>query len=327
MKFISSFILILLIATGSLLAQQKKTHTVRAGETLYSIAKSLEVTVTELKAWNSLAGNAISVGQDLVYYVDGMDVDAPPQDIEEPVEPINSLIKIDTPPQNMFYTVKSGDNLTVIARRHSMSIRELKELNGLDTDFLRVGQRLTVRKVKDSVAPSAASFDEKTSPQGAFVIYSIESGDDIQKILSRFEMKERELRELNPDINFNALRSGQKITVLLPPNIKYENPYTEKGSKQFLGEVETMKYESALTGNATTSGELYNPEKLTAAHSNIALGTVLFLEHPENGRGIYVRVNDRMIEGGLKLSAEAYRILDLGNSERSIIRMYSQNNE
>ena len=58
-----------------------------------------------------------------------------------------------------FYIVKSGDNLIRISGAHDMSVSELKALNGLDSDFIRVGQRLSVKKV-DSVAPVTANFEE-----------------------------------------------------------------------------------------------------------------------------------------------------------------------
>jgi membrane-bound lytic murein transglycosylase D len=42
------------------------------------------------------------------------------------------------------YRVRSGDNLDGIARRHGMTVRRLKTVNGLKTDRIRVGQVLKV---------------------------------------------------------------------------------------------------------------------------------------------------------------------------------------
>jgi membrane-bound lytic murein transglycosylase D len=41
-------------------------HTVAAGETLYSIARSFGVTVTQLKAWNNLTDLNVKIGQKLI---------------------------------------------------------------------------------------------------------------------------------------------------------------------------------------------------------------------------------------------------------------------
>ena len=42
-----------------------KTHTVRKGETLSSIARKYSCTVNELKKWNGLKSNTVKVGQKL----------------------------------------------------------------------------------------------------------------------------------------------------------------------------------------------------------------------------------------------------------------------
>ena len=42
------------------------------------------------------------------------------------------------------YTVKSGDNLGSIAKRHGTTVAKLRETNGLKTDQIKVGQKLKV---------------------------------------------------------------------------------------------------------------------------------------------------------------------------------------
>jgi D-alanyl-D-alanine endopeptidase (penicillin-binding protein 7) len=52
-------------------AGQKATHTVRRGETLYSIARRYGTSVASLKKWNGLQGNSIRVGRRLTVYTSG----------------------------------------------------------------------------------------------------------------------------------------------------------------------------------------------------------------------------------------------------------------
>ncbi len=318
MKFIPTFFGIIFLLSISLSAQEQQSYTVKQGETLYGISKLLNVTVAELQQWNNLTDNAISIGDELVYYTTAGDQ---PSSTEAPAK---SLIEISPPQENTYYTVKSGDNLTVIARQHSMTVQELKSLNNLNSDLISIGQQLSVRKLVDSVAPSASEFSEESQPQGSFAVYTVQSGENSTSILEKFKMTQRELQELNPDVNIAALDRNQKITVLLPPSRSYDNPYENKASLQDLGSVGVSSYNSSELGNTTTNGELYDPKELTAAHSNIALGTIIYIENPETKSGIYVRINDRITESGLKLSAQAFRILGLESITNPTVSIYTE---
>ncbi len=316
MKNLLSLILITCISLSAA-AQDRKTYTVKQGETLYAISKQLNVSVAELQQWNNLSDNAISIGDELVYFTVAADT-------TQVIEPGTSLIEIAPPQQNTFYVVRSGDNLTKIAREHNMTVNELRELNSLSGDMLSIGQRLSVRKLVDSVAPSASEFSEESSPQGSFVIYTVKQGEYANQLLERFKMTLAEIQELNPEINFESLDVNQKITVLLPPSRSYSNPYEPKANLQDLGVVGAISYRDSEFGNTTTNGELYNPEELTAAHSNIALGSIIFVENSSTKNGIFVRINDRVTGSGLKLSARAYRILGLDESPNPTVTIYSE---
>lgn len=313
MKYLTPLFILLFAFSMNLSAQEKKSYTVKEGETLYGISKLLEVSVAELQEWNNIDDSGISIGQELIYYVK--------EEEESPAEPARSLVNISNPAENTFYIVKSGDNLYTIARFHNMTLEELKTLNELTSDVLRIGQRLSVKKI--SVAPSVSEFSEESSPQGSFAIYTVERGQTLTDILTKFKMTERELQELNPEISVVALDRGQQITVLLPPSRSYDNPYINNANLQDLGTVGASLYNDSELGNATTNGELYNPEELTAAHSNIALGSIIFIENSETKSGIYVRINDRITDSGLKLSAKAFRILGLENSGNPTVTIYT----
>jgi LysM repeat protein len=320
-NLITTCILLLCISISAF-GQNRQVHIVSSGETLFAISRTLDVTVAELRSWNNLTSDALAVGQELVYFIaeeEQAEVTEPPQDFGE------SLISVSTPHENEYYTVKSGDNLTTIARAHEMTLSELRELNNLSGDLLRIGQQLAVRKVRDSVAPSASEYSDENAPQGSFVIYTVEENEELVDILEKFEMTTSELQQLNPEVNINSLDRNQRITVLIPPSSNFENPYTFKANLQDLGAFSASVYPNNEVGNTTTSGELYNPNQLTAAHSNITIGSILFVENPESGAGIYVRINDRITESGLKLSSSAYRILGLENSSNPSVLIFTEN--
>lgn len=319
-KIMRSTLLIITFAVvaTSVQAQERKTYTVKQGDTFYSISKTLDVTVAELKQWNEVPENELTISQELIYFVNSSTPEIPKAVIPEDT---TSLITTSSVTPNTYYIVKSGDSLYKIAKENDMSIQQLKNLNNLNSNDLRIGQRLAVKSV--SVAPVVSEFSDESSPQGTFALYTLSSSDNLNSVLDKFQMTEAELKALNPQININDLKFSKNITVLLPPSKSFENPYLEKANLQDLGSVSVMVYSDSDKGVSTTNGELYNPDNLTAAHSNISIGSVIFVENPENGKGIYVRINDRITNAGLKLSHTAFRILGLAPNQPQSVSIYT----
>jgi rare lipoprotein A len=53
-------------------------------------------------------------------------------------------------------------------------------------------------------------------------------------------------------------------------------------------------YHSKFQGRLTASGELYDKEKMTAAHNRLPMGTRIMVTNLRNKRSVIVRVNDRL---------------------------------
>jgi rare lipoprotein A len=51
-------------------------------------------------------------------------------------------------------------------------------------------------------------------------------------------------------------------------------------------------YGRGFAGRPTTSGEPFDPHRLTAASITVPLGSVVKVENPRNGRSVRVRIND-----------------------------------
>ena len=96
----------------------KNTYIVKKGDSLYSIARTLNTTVDELKRLNNLSSNLLSIGQVLKI-------------------PSSTNTSI-----NNTYTVKKGDSLYSIARIYNTSVDELKRLNNLTSNLLSIDQVL-----------------------------------------------------------------------------------------------------------------------------------------------------------------------------------------
>lgn len=291
------------------------SHKIKPGETLFSLSKKFDVTISEIKEWNNLEGNNLEVGESLIIYQQDAIKKTP---VASDTTSKQLILKEETQP-NQYYTVKSGDNLFKIARMHNMSVEQLKALNDLSGSTIRVGQRLTVKAPASSTV--IASDSAAVAAQGSFKLYEIDTERSVQSILDRFSMDSLEFTALNPKVS-SELVPGQEVTVLTPSDKIYKNPYRVDANLKSLGDVSVSTYPDDAKGEATTSGELYNPKALTAAHATIALGSTIFIKNPENNHGIYVLINDRISSDGIKLSEKAFKQLQFSHQSAASVKIY-----
>lgn len=109
----------------------RTVHVVKKGETLSSIAKKYHISVSNLKKWNNLKKDVISVGQKLTIYSSG-----------GPMATGHSDSGTSSSPK--YHVVKSGETLNSIAKKYNTTVANLKKLNNLKTDTISVKQKLRV---------------------------------------------------------------------------------------------------------------------------------------------------------------------------------------
>lgn len=99
------------------------------------------------------------------------------------------------------YSVQSGDTLWKISSKYGTTIANLKSMNGLTSDYLYIGQNLTV--------PNPSEVDT------AYV----QAGDTMWKIASRYSVPLNKLIAANPQItNPNNIWAGLEIKIPKKPS-------------------------------------------------------------------------------------------------------------
>lgn len=106
-----------------------RKHKVGAGETLFSISRMYEVTVDEIKSWNNMKDNSLSLGQELVIKKKSTLAATSPQ------VPATKSLK-------GAHTVESGETLYSIARKFNVTVQQLKEWNSMESSEVKIGQTL-----------------------------------------------------------------------------------------------------------------------------------------------------------------------------------------
>ncbi|MEQ9467125.1 MAG: LysM peptidoglycan-binding domain-containing protein [Ekhidna sp.] len=129
----------------------KDIHVVQLGETLYSISKQHDVKLKDLRRWNNLPTNDISPGMQLKLSREAEIVKTGVTEKPE-VKEEDSVVVEEADPFADFekYLVQTGETLSTIARKIGVSIDSLKLWNGLDTDYLKIGQQLFFKDSEDT---------------------------------------------------------------------------------------------------------------------------------------------------------------------------------
>lgn len=114
------------------------------------------------------------------------------------------------------YRVKSGDYLGKISRRYGVRVSDIKRWNGLRSNDLRIGQRLTIYPRKPHVsnpAPSTTKVAEKKPISGEVVIYEVKSGDSLWSISQKFSgVSVQNIKDWN-GISGSKLKPGMKLKI------------------------------------------------------------------------------------------------------------------
>lgn len=164
-------------------------HTVDQGETLYRISKTYDVSVDDLKRWNNLVDNSISVGQklsigsqmpdDAPLYQDELDGSKPVKEEESIPEETESAASMEV---GTTYYVQAGESLASIANKFNVSADSIQYWNNMRSRKVKIGQELVFpfEVNMDSIALAEKKPDFKETAYGSK--YKIEEDGGVSKL-------------------------------------------------------------------------------------------------------------------------------------------------
>ncbi|MTH55313.1 LysM peptidoglycan-binding domain-containing protein [Bacillus mangrovi] len=135
-------------------------HTVKSGESLYSLSKKYGVSVSSIQSANRLKSSAIKVGQALTIPKAASAQPAPKPKPAAAPKPAPAPAPAPTA-KTVIYTVKPGNTLSAIAAQYKTSVQKIKTLNNLKSDTIYVGQKL---KMTEGVLPALPALQDGLFP-------------------------------------------------------------------------------------------------------------------------------------------------------------------
>lgn len=182
-----------------------RIHVVKKNETLGSIAKKYKVSVKNIKAWNGLRSDNIYIGQKLK--INGSSV--PVNSGSSSSSTVNNTNQAPTT-----YIVKSGDNLSLIAKKFGCKVSDLRRWNNLKSDNLKPGQKLKLYSSSNSGSTSG-SGSSSTSLAPSSTIHIVKSGENLTSIAKKYGVSVSDIRSCN-GLKSDNLRVGQKLQICYP---------------------------------------------------------------------------------------------------------------
>ncbi|WP_440053640.1 LysM peptidoglycan-binding domain-containing protein [Pseudoalteromonas sp. T1lg65] len=179
-------------------------YTVQNGDSLSVVAKKFSTTIGAIRSLNTIDGNIIRVGQNLLIPLsDGtLQSEHLPQEVRVAA---NKITK-----QKQTHTVKAGDTLWDISREYDVTVKDLARWNKLSTNsVLRLGQKLTLYKSDKNSTASTLEPKQRT------ITYKVRKGDSLARIASKFDVTVKEIVKWNDLTGQKYLYPGQKLKLKL----------------------------------------------------------------------------------------------------------------
>jgi N-acetylmuramoyl-L-alanine amidase len=169
-----------------------KVHKVKRGESLSVIANRYNKTTRELKSYNGLRSTSLSIGQKIKIPSDDYDV-------------VKSTVKVTVKTAiPKLHKVKSGESLSVIAKRYGKTTSELKNYNKLRSTSLSIGQKIKIPN-SDYTAQTNTRLKQTTT-------HKVRSGESLSVIAKLYGTTASLIKSINK-LRSSSLAIGQLLTI------------------------------------------------------------------------------------------------------------------
>lgn len=176
-------------------------HTVKKGETVYSICKAYEISPKLLSKENP----AVIIGLQ------------PGQVLKIPENAIHEQYPVDNE-KYIFHKVKKGETYYSLSKQYNVTVQEIRDMNP-DLDINDIPTDTIIRIPRIDFQQDIQQFETQKEP---YFFYKVEKKESFTTIAAKFSITKKELRDANPDMH-KRLRKGDVIKIPEKPEVVEEH--------------------------------------------------------------------------------------------------------
>ncbi|TAN45505.1 MAG: LysM peptidoglycan-binding domain-containing protein [Nitrospirae bacterium] len=233
------------------------------------------------------------------------------------------------------YTVKKGDNLDRIAKKHSISVKAIMSANDMQSAKLHIGMKIVIPSTKhetkkttkehlNTTKQTEASADKisaknTSNASGEDQIHIVKKGDTIQSVARKYSVQASEIKKLN-GIKSGKIKSGTLLIVKRGAPKQYT---VKKGdniwriAKKFNKNIDELKEINGMSSNSLKPGQVIKLIKNKEEHTEDIADIKEELRPVLEAYADKVRPNERIRE--VKEISKSEDLLSIGIADRLIL--------
>ena len=258
-------------------------HTVVAKETMFSISKMYGVTVDEIKQWNNLTDNALSIGQQLTIKKGSASTPS--------VQPAATTTTASN--KKGVHVVAAKETMFSISRQYGVSVQQLKEWNKLEGNEISIGQELFVAPPQGEGVKQNTSVTQSTSTPGTSAPTQNAPAQNTPVVAPAAAPVVVGAKNETAATTTQTQSAPKEQTIRISESVKNSDEVLQTGLAELI---------EGTSGN----------RKYLALHRTAPVGTIMKVRNEMNNREVFVRVmgklpdtalNDKLV---IKISKSAY---------------------
>jgi LysM repeat protein len=246
-------------------------HEVVAKETMFSISRKYEVSPDQIRLWNSLPDNNLSIGQKLIIRKKAANATNPLTQSNKTPEVIS---------RSGIHTVAEKETMYSITKKYGISPEQFKKWNNLEGSELKIGQTLYVSQPKENIGVVKKPDSVKTTKNTPIVSTNttpVQTGNPTSTLPSNPPVEPKK----DPVVTTTASESSPAPqTIRISESVKNGSETIEAGLAELIEGTE---------GN----------RKYLALHRTAPIGTILKVRNEMNNREVFVRVMGKLPDTAL----------------------------